>query len=243
MRWCELCLVSSYHKGLFPVHLERVARFRSRVKIGWWKAGTGIETRQVFRRLSKIIGKTAPPNQICMLAGVTAASFSLTSQADYGETIEEVHYVVRNSSTQALSGFCSTYFYTTTLVGMIGSIFVDPAKRNLSIGHSLHQRDVRDRLQKHNIKKLQLWLGLPGIYLGIPMSDLSEGARLKRRFATNDSDILSLRLLYMLTVRNLTNWAPPDGLLPRIQRVSFAFDLTHGTENSETVLDHVKTNS
>jgi beta-N-acetylhexosaminidase len=196
-----------------------------------------------LQALIKTIEKTAPPNQICTLAGATAASFSLASQADYGETIEDAHYVVRNSSTQALFGFCSTYFYTTSLVGMIGSIFVDPAKRNLSIGHSLHQRAVRGLLQKHNIKKLQLGLGLPGIYLGIPMSDLSEGARLKRWFATNGWDIHSPRLLYTLTVRNLTNWAPPDGLLPSIQRVSFAFDLIHGTENSETVLDHVKENS
>jgi len=102
---------------------------------------------------------------------------------------------------------------------------------------------VRGLLQKRNIKKLQLGSGLPGIYLGIPMSDLSEGARLKRWFATNGWEILSPRLLYTLTVRNLENWSPPEGLLQSIQRVSFAFDLIHGRENSETVLEHVKANS
>jgi beta-N-acetylhexosaminidase len=75
------------------------------------------------------------------------------------------------------------------------------------------------------------------------MGDLSEGARLKRWFATNGWDITSPKLLYTLIIRNLSNWNPPEGLLQSIQRVSFAFDLIHGTENSSTVLDHVAANS
>lgn len=196
-----------------------------------------------LQALIKTIEKTAPPSQVCALSGATVESFSVSPSIPDGETIEESHYVVRNSSTQALFGFCSTYYYTTSCIGMIGALFVDPAKRNLSIGHSLHQRAVRGLLQKRNIKMLQLGSGLPGIYLGIPMSDLSEGARLKRWFATNGWEILSPRLLYTLTVRNLENWSPPEGLLQSIQRVSFAFDLIHGRENSETVLEHVKANS
>lgn len=196
-----------------------------------------------LQALIKTIEKTTPPNQICALSGATAESFSISTPIHEGESIEEAHYVVRNSSTQALFGFCSTYFYTSSSIGMIGSLFVDPAKRNLSIGHSLHQRALRGLLQKRGIQKLQVGLGLPGTYLGIPMSDLSEGARLKRWFATNGWDILSPRLLYTLTIRNLENWAPPDGLLQSIQRVSFAFDLIHGRENSETVIEHVTANS
>jgi beta-N-acetylhexosaminidase len=206
--------------------------------------------------LIKTIEKTSPPGKICALSGATEASFELvglppsfllstnshqSTLSESGEPIEEAHYVVRNSSTQALFGFCSTYFYGG--IGMIGSLFVDPAKRNLSIGHSLHKRAIRGLLQMRGITKLQLGLGLPGIYLGIPMSDLSEGARLKRWFANNGWDILSPRLLYTLTIRNLSHWQPPDGLLPSIQRVSFAFDLIHGSDNSETVLDHVRTNA
>jgi len=75
------------------------------------------------------------------------------------------------------------------------------------------------------------------------MSDLTEGARLKRWFAANGWDISSPRLLYTLTIRNLAHWAPPEGLLAGIQRVSFAFDLIHGRENAESVLEHVSTHS
>ncbi|EPE28885.1 (Trans)glycosidase [Glarea lozoyensis ATCC 20868] len=191
--------------------------------------------------LIKTVEKMSPPNQFCPLAGATADSFELLAVMEGGQAVEESHFVVRNSSTQALFGFCSTYYYGQT--GMIGALFVDPAKRNLSIGHSLHQRAMRALLQKPGIQKLQLGLGLPGIYLGIPMGDLSEGARLKRWFANNGWDILSPRLLYTLTIRNLPNWQPPDGLLQTIQRLSFAFDLIHGQENSETVLEHVRANA
>jgi len=123
---------------------------------------------------------------------------------------------------------------------MVGALFVDPAKRNLSIGHSLHQRAVRGLLQKPNIARLQLGVGLPGIYLGIPMSDLTEGAPIKRWFATNGWDVSSPRLLYTLTIRNLQEYVQPEGLLKEIQRVSFSFDLIHGKENSATVVEHVK---
>ncbi|RDW66337.1 (trans)glycosidase-3 [Coleophoma cylindrospora] len=190
-----------------------------------------------LQALIEAIGKTAPPNQKSALSGATGSSFELTA-TEPSEAVEESHFVVRNSSTHALYGFCSTYFYQG--VGMIGAIFVDPAKRNLSIGHSLHQRAVRGLLQNPGIQKLQLGLGLPAVYLGVPMSDLSEGARLKRWFASNGWDILSPQLLYTMTIPDIANWAPPEGLLQNVQRVSFGFDLIHGRENSETVLDLVK---
>lgn len=151
--------------------------------------------------------------------------------------------MVRNSSTHALFGFCSTYYHPASATGILGSIFVDPSKRNLSIGHSLHQRALRGLLQKPRIQKLQLGSRLPSIFLGIPMSDLSEGARLKRWFATYGWDTSSPKLLYTLTIRNLANWAPPDGLLQSIQRVSFGFDLIHGVENASSVLEHVSTHA
>ncbi|CAG8977340.1 hypothetical protein HYALB_00009212 [Hymenoscyphus albidus] len=195
-----------------------------------------------LEELIKTVEKNSPANQFCPLAGATASSFELVSVVGTDiEVEEEFHYVVRNSSTQALFGFCSTYFYQG--VGMIGAIFVDPAKRNLLIGHSLHKRAMRGLLQRPGIEKIQLGLGLPGIYLGIPMSDLSEGGRLKCWFANNGWDILSPRLLYTLTIRNLSHWEIPEGLLPSIQRVSFSFDLIHGHDNSDTVLDHVRTNA
>lgn len=170
-------------------------------------------------------------------------NFSQPSPIVEAGGIEEVHYVVRNSSTQALFGFCSTYYYTSLGLGMLGALFVDPAKRNLSIGHSLHQRAVLCLSQKQEITQLQLGSGMPGIYLGIPMSDLTDGAPIKRWFATNGWDVSSPRLLYTLTIRNLQDYVQPEGLLKEIQRVSYAFDLIHGPDNAATVLEHVQTHA
>lgn len=189
--------------------------------------------------LIKAIEKTSPPGTQSGLSGATAAAFEISAATESGDPIEELHYVVRNSSTQALFGFCSTYYYPNSQLGVISTLFVDPSKRNLSIGHSLHQRAVRGLLSRPNIKTLQLGTSLPTIFPGIPMSDLTEGARLKRWFAANGWDISSPRLLYTLTIRNLAYWQAPEGLLPAIQRVSFSFDLIHGRENAATALEHV----
>ncbi|KAA8577337.1 hypothetical protein EYC84_007300 [Monilinia fructicola] len=196
-----------------------------------------------LQELIKSIEKTTPPNQQPALAGATADSFELPPPASY-TPFEESHYVVRNSSTQALFGFCSTTYSPNTHTGTLSTLFVDPSKRNLSIGHSLHQRALRHLLQKPNITHLQLGSTFPAIYLGIPMSDLTEGARLKRWFATNGWDVVSPRLLYTLIIRNVALWVPPEGLLATIQRVSLQFDLIHGPSHSATqVLDFVQTHS
>ncbi|KAK3504069.1 glycoside hydrolase superfamily [Neurospora crassa] len=116
------------------------------------------------------------PNHQCFYA-FGPHSFSLLSdmmmveqQHEEEPKMEEQHFVVRNSSTGALYGFCSTYYLPSTFTGIIGAIFVDPSKRNLSIGYSLHRRAVRNLLQKHpDIKHFQLGCCLPGIFPGIPL--------------------------------------------------------------------------
>lgn len=75
------------------------------------------------------------------------------------------------------------------------------------------------------------------------MSDINEGARLKRWFAANGWESATQQGLFTLTVRDLAAWEPPEGLLQSIQRFSFAFDLIHGTENAESVIEHVKNSS
>ncbi len=196
-----------------------------------------------LQALIKAIEKTVTPGTQSGLYGATAASFELALASDPSE-IEEAHYVVRNSSTQALFGFCATYFYPSHSLAVISSIFVDPSKRNLSIGHSLHQRAIRGLLARNpKPKTIQLGTCLPSIFLGIPMADLTEGARLKRWFGAHGWEISNPKFLYTLTIRNLSDWQVPEGLLAGIQRVSFSFDLIHGHENAATVLEHVSTHA
>ncbi|KAI0996232.1 hypothetical protein K3495_g11947 [Podosphaera aphanis] len=173
------------------------------------------------------------------LAGASASTFIMSNFTDTTEPIEDLHFVVRNSSTHALFGFCSTHFYPKSKLGIISSLFVDPSKRNLSIGHSLHRRALRGLLNKAGIKKLQIGGSLPSIFLGIPMSDMTEGERLKGWFSTNGWGNSSPRLLYTLILRNLNRWTPPEDLINNIQRLSFKFDLIYGSENTALVKEHV----
>ena len=173
---------------------------------------------------------SAPNNQYLMTTGANA--FEL-----FNPSMEEAHFVVRNSSTQALYGFCATYFAKGT--GIIGGIFVDPEKRNLSIGRSLHRRALRSLTQKRGIKKIQLGVTFPGVFLGVPVDD----SGLKTWFQKNGWDIQFPKRLTNMIIPELSSWSAPEGLLQSIQRASISFDLIHGLDNAESVLNHVATHA
>lgn len=174
---------------------------------------------------------SAPSHQY--LQTTTASAFELFNPA-----IEESHFVVRNSSTHALYGFCATYY--TKSIGVIGAIFVDPSKRNVSIGRSLHRRALRSLIQRRGIKKVQLGMSFPGVYLGIPVDD---SIALKTWFASSGWDTQFPKRLTNMIINDLAIWSAPEGLLQSIQRASISFDLIHGLDNAESVLNHVATHA
>lgn len=128
--------------------------------------------------LIKAVIEGNPQNQRSELSSATSNSFLLRQS-----NVLEAHFVVRNSTTQALYGFCSTYFFKNTGTGVIGSLFVDPARRKLSIGHSLHNRAIRTLVQREGIRRFQLGSRLPSIFLGIPSGHGTERKRLRSWFA------------------------------------------------------------
>lgn len=163
----------------------------------------------------------------------TARTFEL-----FNPSTEEAHFVVRNSSTHALYGFCATYY--TKGIGILAAIFVDPAKRNVSIGRSLHRRALRSLTQRRGIKKVQLGMCFPGVYLGIPVDD---GNKLKEWFGRSGWDTQFPKRLTNMVIPDLSGWSAPEGLLQSIQRASICFDLIHGLDNAESVLNHVATHA
>lgn len=172
------------------------------------------------------------------LLGVRSHSFLLRR-----EDIDEAHFVVRNSSTHALYGFCSTYFFRSTGTGVIGSLIVDPSRRKLSIGHSLHNRAIRTLLQMKGVKRFQLGSRLPGIYLGIPAANPVERKRLRLWFANLGWNTALSRPVCSVILRNLSAWTPPDGLANGLQNTDMMYDLVYGWDYAESILDHIKTNS
>jgi beta-N-acetylhexosaminidase len=181
------------------------------------------------------LARACAPNQQSPQA-TSAGAFELSSP-----NIDEAHFVVRNSSTHALYGFCATYF--SKGVGILGAIFVDPAKRNLSIGRSLHRRALRALTQRPSLTKLQLGLGFPGVFLGIPVDDNT--AALKAWFATTGGWDLQLpKRLTNLAIPDLAGWAAPEWLLQSLHRAGITFDLLHGPDSAaESVLTHVATHA
>lgn len=210
---------------------------------------------------------SAPNHQYFYAFGPQSFSLSGRSSSmpdtEYQE-MKEQHFVVRNSSTGALYGFCSTYYLPTTFTGIIGAIFVDPSKRNVSIGYSLHRRAVRNLLQKHpDIKQLQLGCCIPGIFPGIPIdhsdslsSAITPGSTtstpsaassgLKSWFSSTCGWDLSpspsssstsrtvTRKIFNLLLPSLQTWSSPPDLPTILQRAGVSFDLIYGRTPSPT---------
>lgn len=80
---------------------------------------------------------------------------------------------------------------------------------------------------------------MPNLYLGIPMSDITTGAMLKRWFDAKGWETANQKGLFTMTVKSLSTYEPPEGLVQAVQRYSFSFDLIHGNENAESVIEHV----
>lgn len=188
--------------------------------------------------LLKAVADEGTPGQHSELSNSTSNTFVL-----HNPDVDEAHFVVRNSSTQALYGFCTTYFFKSTGTGVIGSVIVDPDRRKLSIGHSLHNRAIRTLLQRKGVKRFQLGSRLPSVFLGIPTSHTVERKRLRQWFANMGWNTALSRPVCSMVMRNLATWNPPEGLAKSLQSAEVEFDLVYGWEYADSILDHVKTNS
>lgn len=188
--------------------------------------------------LINVVMEGTAPNQRSELSSATSSSFIL-----HHPEVEESHFVVRNSSTQALYGFCSTYFFKSTGTGVISALFVDPARRKLSIGHSLHNRAIRTLLQKEGIKRFQLGSRLPSVYLGIPTGHGPERKRLRSWFANLGWNAALSRPICSMVARNLQTWTPPEGMAKSLASAGAQFDLVYGWDYAGPILDHIKTSN
>lgn len=140
-------------------------------------------------------------------------------------------------------GFCSTYYFKATKTGAIGVLIVDPSRRKLSVGKSLHNRAIRVLLQREGISRFQLGSRLPSIYLGIPAGRNLEAKRLRAYFANLGWNTALSRPICSMIVRNLQVWQPPNGMAKSLQSATAEFDLVYGVEHAKSILDHIKTNS
>jgi beta-N-acetylhexosaminidase len=183
--------------------------------------------------LLRAVHRASAPD-LQFLRTTTAASFQLNNS-----NIVEAHFVVRNSSTNALYGFVATYFVHG--IGILGGVFVEPTKRDVSIGRSLHRRALRGLSQRRGIKQIQIGSAFPGVFLGIPVD--VEVNTIKDWFANSGWDVQFPRRVSNMVIQDLANWSAPEGLSQSIQRAGISFDLIHDLENADSVLSHVRTHA
>lgn len=80
------------------------------------------------------------------------------------------HFIVRNSSTNNLYGFCATWVYEKANIGCIAMVFVEPSRRNMYIGTSLHDRALKYLIEERKVKKVHIGSSVPSFFHGIPAS-------------------------------------------------------------------------
>lgn len=181
--------------------------------------------------LIKLVVEGSTPGLPSELSGATSNCFMLRNP-----DILESHFVVRNSSTQALYGFCATYFFKSNGTGVIAAIFVDPGRRKLSIGNSLHNRAIRTLLQRGGVKRFQLGSRLPSIYLGNPAGNGAERKRLRSWFANLGWNTALSRSVCSMVARDLVNWTAPEGMAQSLAGAGATFDLVYGWEHATSIL-------
>ena len=157
--------------------------------------------------------------------------------------VEEAHFVVRNSSTRALYGFCSTFYFPSTATGVIEAVLVDPERRKLSIGRSLHLRAMKSLLQKQGLRRCQLGSRLPSVFLGIPSDNHMERKRLGNWFHCLGWDVSMSRPVCSMLLPNLESWAPRETLTSSLEHLDVEFDLVFDLDHAHSILDVVRTSS
>lgn len=188
--------------------------------------------------LLKTLQMEDPVHQRFEVSGCSSDTFLLRN-----DLIDESHFVVRNSSTRALYGFCSTYYFKASGTGAIGAIIVDPDRRKLSVGNSLHNRAINSLLQREGIKRCQLGSRLPSVFLGIPTRNNVERKQLRQWFASMGWNNALSRPVCSMLLRDLARWRAPEGITKSLQRAELEFDMVYGGEHSASILDHIKSSS
>lgn len=190
---------------------------------------------KALNNLIRAVVEAMPSHRRSVLAGSTADCFLVCRTG-----IREAHFVVRNSSTQALYGFCSTYYFTDSGTGHVGALFVDPTRRNQSIGNSLHERAKRALLGHGDLKSIQLGSRFPSIFPGLPTDDHGEGQRFRAWFSKRGYDTSASHVVCRMVLRNLSSWSPEVEVIEAIRGSMIGYDTISDSGDADVILDFVR---
>jgi beta-N-acetylhexosaminidase len=150
------------------------------------------------------------------------------------------HFVVRNSSTKDLYGFCAAYYVENNATGYLGLLVVDPKRRKQSIGGSLHTRTIQSLEQISGIVTIELGFPIPIALPGVPSSGETQGS-LHEWFGHRgwifDSFATQSRALFQVP----PDWKAPDGLSHSLSRPDVKYEMVHGGQDHAVgILEHIR---
>lgn len=144
---------------------------------------------------------------------------------------KQKHFFVKNSSTNEMYGFCGTWVHSDQYTASIIMLFVDPARRRMAIGKSLHERALKYLAGLSGLKCVTLGARLPGFFAGIPLfsEPSSVEVDIVNWFKNNGWDIPLVRknsrdiVVHSMVLDELSSWCCPDTIFARSTK--FKFDI------------------
>lgn len=148
-----------------------------------------------------------------------------------GANHQQKHFFVKNSSTNQMYGFCGTWVHAGQRTGSIIVLVVDPARRRLAVGKSLHERALRYLTSIAKLDRITLGARLPGLFAGIPLSSHpnSNEVDVVKWFKHSGWDIPHARknspelVVHTMALARLSGWRCPEAVMARPTNTNVTF--------------------
>ncbi|ODV88849.1 glycoside hydrolase family 3 protein [Tortispora caseinolytica NRRL Y-17796] len=150
--------------------------------------------------------------------------------ADFFEVLSDPnqkHFIVQNYSTNELYGFAGTWVSNKGRLGSLLMILVDPARRNMSIGTSLHLSAMRYLITDQHVKRVKLGSSIPLFFGGLPFLQFAQQEResvLAKWFSDLGWDTTTNERSMMI-LKNLEEWSPMRHVVQELKMVGVMFDI------------------
>lgn len=159
--------------------------------------------------------------------------FGLLGQLLNGNTSDQKHFVVRNSSTNALYGIaltwvCESYASKNSVPHKMGSILVvlvDKSKRHQLIGRNLMNRAMRYLTDEAGCKSVQLGASHPLLLIPTVRNNTANMKAFFNSCGWTFSKNTLPPLQNVLLLRDLSNWTVPPQILRELTMVGVRFDI------------------
>jgi beta-N-acetylhexosaminidase len=150
------------------------------------------------------------------------------------------HFFVKNSSTNKMYGFCGTWVHPAQHTGSIIMLFVDPARRRMAIGKSLHERALKYLASLPKLDRITLGARLPGFFAGIPLSPRPSPNEVDvvKWFKHSGWDIPHARknspelLVHTMALSRLSRWRCPEAVMARLTNTNVTFEVMGSVQPS-----------